>query len=236
MGYGLEILHPPVIYAPMLAILALWLAGVAAVLIARRHRHHADVPARVDCFAVLVLAALLGAPIGVSFLVLASMIAALGLAVAWPLGAARLPGWAALIVAGLAATAFTGVGYAVAPGVPVGAILDNGIALAGIFALGVSLAAIARLETGRSSGWRWSEQVWIGDLMAALGLVFYASGVDDAAVWVGLALVWAALALMAAGTVHGEPGQRLLVLALPLAWALAILAILGLLAGRITAI
>ena len=235
-GYGLDVLHPPVVYAPVLAMLSLWLAALAAVLVARRHRRHAAAPTRIDCLAVFVLAAALGAPIGLPFLVLAGVIAALGLAVAWPMGAPRLPRWSPPLVAGLAAVSIYGAGYAVAPGVAIDAVLNNGFGLAGVFGIGASLAAIALLGADSEPARRWSDQIWILDLMAALGLVFYASGVTDMKVWAGLALSWAALALLALGATSAEPGPRLLFHALPFAWALAILALLGLLAHATSAL
>jgi hypothetical protein len=229
-GYGLDVLHPPVLYAPALALLALWLAGLAAVLVARRQRRFTDTTPAVDCVALLVLAALAGAPIGEHFLAFIALLAALGLFVAWSLGRPRLPVWTAPLLAGLAAVLLYAAGYAVAPGVPVMAVLANGLALAGMFGVGASLGVIALLEAGPSAGRRWSDQIWLFNLMAAFGIVFLASGVTDAMVWFGLIVSWAALALVALGLHAAEPGQRLMIHALPFAWALAILAILGLLA------
>ena len=229
-GFGLDVLHPPVVYAPVMAMVSLWLAMSSAALIARRHRRQTHPTSMLDCFALLILSALLGAPIGMPFLVLWGLIAALGLVVVWPLGAPRLPGYLVLPCAGLAGGLFYAAGYAVTPGVPIDAVLTKGIVLAGVIAAGASVGAIAQLDDAPPAGWRWFEQIWTFNLMAALGVVFLASGASDIALWAGLALSWMVLALLRRGTPIAMPGQRLLVHALPLTWVLAILAVLSMMA------
>jgi len=235
-GYGLDVLHPPAVYAPVLALMSLWLFALSAVQVARRQRRYADAPAAIDCFALLVLGALLGAPVGGPFLLLAGLTAGLGLCAAWSLGRPRLPPWSGPPIAGIAAVLLYAVGFSVATGVQVESVLERGIAIAGVFAIGASLGAIALLGTGPAAERRLPDQIWTVNLMAAFAIVFAASGVRDPMVWVGLGLSWAALAILALGPRGSGSGQRLMLHALPFAWALAILAILGLLVQQISVI
>jgi len=235
-GYGLNVLHPPAVYAPVLALISLWLFALSAVLVARRQRRYADAPALVDCLALLLLGALLGAPIGGPFLALALLMAAFGLMVAWSLGRPRLPRWAGLPIAGASAVVLYAMGFTVATGVSVEMVLERGFAIAGVFGVGLSLAAIAQLGAGREPGRRLPEQIWLLNLMAAFAVVFAASGVHDPMVWVGVGLTWVALALLALGLQGVESGQRLMLHALPFAWGLAILAILGLLVQEVSVV
>ena len=234
MGYGFGTLHPPVLYAPVLGLIALWLAATAAALIAQRHRRRAEAVGVTDCLALLVLAGLVAFPIGVGFLAAAGALALLALLVAWPLGAPRLPGWAVPLLGGLAGPALYGAGMAAVPGIADDQFLSRGVALGGMAAAGASVAVIGTRRGSNTSASRWSDQIWLADLMAALAIVFFASGVRDPMVWIGTALAWLALVIISViPSTAREPGQRLLWHALPFACALFLLALLGLMLRQI---
>ena len=229
MGYGFGTLHPPVLYAPVLGLIALWLVATAAALIAQRHRRRVVAIGGTDCLALVVLAGLVAFPIGVGFLAATAVLALLALVAAWPLGAPRLPGWAVPLLGGLAGIAFYGAGVAVVPGTEDDQVLMRGVALGGMAAAGASVAVIGTRRAATTNASRWGDQIWLADLMAALAIVFLASGVRDPMVWIGTALAWIALVIVSfIPSTAREPGQRLLWHALPFVCALMLLALLGL--------
>ncbi len=234
MGYGFGTLHPPVLYAPVLGLIALWLVATAAALVAQRHRRRAEAVGSMECLALLVLAGLVAFPIGIGFLVAAGALALLALIAAWPFGAPRLPGWAVPLLGGLAGPALYGAGMAAVPGIADDQFLSRGIVLGGMAAAGASVAVVGTRRASNTSVRRWGDQIWLADLMAAMAIVFLASGVRDPTVWIGTALAWLALVIVSfIPSTSQEPGQRLLWHALPFACALMLLALLGLMLRQI---
>lgn len=234
MGYGFATLHPPVLYAPVLGLLAMWLVATFAALIAQRHRRRAVAVGGTDCLALLVLAGLVAFPIGAGFLAAIAVVALLALVAAWPLGAPRLQGWAVPVLGGLAGIALYGAGVAAVPGIEDDQVLMRGVVLGGMAAAGASVAVIGARRTTTTKAGRWGDQIWLADLMTAFAIVFLASGVRDPMVWIGTALAWVALVIVSfiPSTSH-EPGQRLLWHALPFACALILLSLLGLMLRQI---
>lgn len=234
MGYGFGSLHPPVLYAPVLGLIALWLVATVAALVAQRHRRRAAAVGGNDCLALLVLAGLAALPIGIGFLAAAAVFALLALLAAWPLGAPRLPGWAVPLIGGLTGLALYGAGMAAVPGIADDQFVSRGVALGGMAAAGASVAVIGTRRASITSARRWGDQIWLADLMASLAIVYLASGVRDPMVWIGTALAWLALVIISViPSTTREPGQRLLWHALPFACALSMLSLLGLMLRQI---